>query len=140
VWNAPVKEWRGRTMKSTVSLLMAVVGSWIVVTSPAAAQPAAGEGTGKVQGMQPGPSRGAAGGLGEPLYGIERFAEPESSRERREGEGEREGEEEKEEPVESDRDAFTPQTKTVGKGLFILESSYTFLDHKDTADTHSFPE
>ncbi len=42
--------------------------------------------------------------------------------------------------LETDRDAFTPATSTAGRGLTILESSYSFLDNRDVADTHSFPE
>jgi hypothetical protein len=45
-----------------------------------------------------------------------------------------------EEPVETDRDAFTPVTKTAGKGLFILESAYTYIDEHGVPATHSFPE
>jgi hypothetical protein len=110
--------------KRTLAFLTAVVGGWVVATAPAAAQPAPGVLS------------------GEPLPGIDKLAEPEPPRERREGEGERkgEGEGEKKETVESDRDAFTPQTKTVAKGRFILESSYSFIDHKAVAETHSFPE
>ena len=50
----------------------------------------------------------------------------------REGEGERE--------LETDRDAFTPATSTVGQRLTVLESSYSFIDNKRVAETHSFPE
>jgi hypothetical protein len=45
-----------------------------------------------------------------------------------------------EDPVETDRDAFTPVTKTAGQGLFILESAYSFIDNHGVAATHSFPE
>jgi hypothetical protein len=44
------------------------------------------------------------------------------------------------EPIETDRDSFTPATKTVGKGLFIFESAYTFIDNRNVKETHSFPE
>jgi hypothetical protein len=50
-----------------------------------------------------------------------------------------EGEEEEEE-LETDRDAFTPATSTVGRCLTVFESSYTFIDNRDVAETHSFPE
>ena len=42
--------------------------------------------------------------------------------------------------VETDRDAFTPITRTVERGLFTLESAYSFIDNRRVADTHSFPE
>lgn len=42
--------------------------------------------------------------------------------------------------LETDRDAFTPATSTVGTRLTVLESSYTFIDNRDVAETHSFPE
>ena len=32
--------------------------------------------------------------------------------------------------IETDRDAFTPATSTVGKSLTILESSYSFIDNR----------
>lgn len=49
-----------------------------------------------------------------------------------------EGEVERE--LETDRDAFTPATSTVGQRLTVLESSYSFIDNKRVAETHSFPE
>ena len=49
-----------------------------------------------------------------------------------------EGEEERE--LETDRDAFTPATSTAGKWLTIVESSYSFIDNRSVAETHSFPE
>lgn len=42
--------------------------------------------------------------------------------------------------METDRDAFTPATSTVGKKKTIFESSYSFIDNRDVADTHSLPE
>jgi hypothetical protein len=45
-----------------------------------------------------------------------------------------------EDRIETDRDAFTPATRLVGKGLFILESAYSFIDNRGVPDTHSFPE
>ena len=42
--------------------------------------------------------------------------------------------------LETDRDAFTPATSTVGQSLTILESSYSFIDNRNIAETHSFPE
>ena len=49
-----------------------------------------------------------------------------------------EGAEERE--LETDRDAFTPATSTVGQRLTIVESSYSFIDNRSVAETHSFPE
>jgi hypothetical protein len=42
--------------------------------------------------------------------------------------------------LETDRDAFTPATSTVGHGISVLESSYSFIDNRTVAETHSFPE
>jgi Putative MetA-pathway of phenol degradation len=43
-------------------------------------------------------------------------------------------------PVETDRDAFTPSTKIAGTGRFIFESAYSFIDNRNVPATHSFPE
>lgn len=53
---------------------------------------------------------------------------------------EREAGEPEERELETDRDAFTPATSTAGKRLTILESSYSFIDNRSVAETHSFPE
>jgi len=42
--------------------------------------------------------------------------------------------------LETDRDAFTPATSVAGQGVTILESSYSFVDNRSVAETHSFPE
>ncbi len=42
--------------------------------------------------------------------------------------------------LETDRDAFTPATSTAGQGTAIFESSYSFIDNRSVAETHSFPE
>jgi hypothetical protein len=42
--------------------------------------------------------------------------------------------------IETDRDSFTPATTTAGRGRFILESAYSFIDNRTVLDTHSFPE
>ncbi len=42
--------------------------------------------------------------------------------------------------LETDRDAFTPATSTVGRGIAVVESSYSFIDNRSVKDTHSFPE
>lgn len=44
------------------------------------------------------------------------------------------------ERLETDRDSFTPATTTVAPGRWIVESAYSFLDNRNTAETHSFPE
>ncbi|MFN0199587.1 MAG: transporter [Planctomycetaceae bacterium] len=49
-------------------------------------------------------------------------------------------EEEDEEELETDRDSFTPATTTVGTGFSVVESSYSFIDNRSVAETHSFPE
>ena len=53
---------------------------------------------------------------------------------------ERRLEAEKERELETDRDAFTPATSTAGQGTAIFESSYSFIDNRSVAETHSFPE
>jgi hypothetical protein len=45
-----------------------------------------------------------------------------------------------EEPLETDRDSFTPATTTTGPGQLILEAGYSFIDNRGSAETHSFPE
>ena len=45
-----------------------------------------------------------------------------------------------EDKIETDRDAFTPATKTAPVRRFILESSYSFIDNRGAPETHSFPE
>jgi len=42
--------------------------------------------------------------------------------------------------IETDRDSFTPSTKTAGKGRVIFEAAYSFLENRTTDSTHSFPE
>lgn len=44
------------------------------------------------------------------------------------------------EPLETDRDSFTPATNTVGLGRLLFESSYSFIDNRNSANNHSFPE
>lgn len=53
---------------------------------------------------------------------------------------ETEGEPEKRDEIETDRDSFTPATTTVGRGLTILESAYTFSSNRHANEGHSFPE
>ncbi len=45
-----------------------------------------------------------------------------------------------EEELETDRDSFTPATTVVGDRRWLLESSYSFIDNRTTAESHSFPE
>jgi len=45
-----------------------------------------------------------------------------------------------EDAIETDRDSFTPATRTAGRGRFIVESSYSFIDNRRGPETHSFPE
>lgn len=47
---------------------------------------------------------------------------------------------EEEEHLETDRDSFTPATTVVGRGRTLVESSYSFIDNRTSADSHSFPE
>ena len=56
---------------------------------------------------------------------------------RREGS---ESEKREEEPIETDRDSFTPATNTVDRGRTIYESSYSFIENRNTTNDHSFPE
>ncbi|HTM53921.1 MAG TPA: transporter, partial [Pirellulales bacterium] len=53
---------------------------------------------------------------------------------------ERGGAAEEERELETDRDAFTPATSTVGQRVAVLESSYSFINNRTVAETHSFPE
>lgn len=47
---------------------------------------------------------------------------------------------EREDHLETDRDSFTPATTVAGPGRLILESAYSFIDNRDAAETHSYPE
>jgi hypothetical protein len=42
--------------------------------------------------------------------------------------------------IETDRDSFTPTTNVVGRGRVVFESAYSFIDNREAAETHSFPE
>lgn len=42
--------------------------------------------------------------------------------------------------IETDRDSFTPSTRTVERDRWIVESSYSFVDNRLKDATHSFPE
>lgn len=42
--------------------------------------------------------------------------------------------------IETDRDSFTPATTTAGRRRLILESAWTFTDHRAVPDGHSLPE
>ena len=45
-----------------------------------------------------------------------------------------------EEPLETDRDSFTPSTTVVGTGRTLFETSYSFIENRTADNTHSFPE
>jgi len=45
-----------------------------------------------------------------------------------------------EDEIETDRDSFTPSTKVVGCGRFVIESGYSFIDNLSVPETHSLPE
>jgi hypothetical protein len=53
---------------------------------------------------------------------------------------EREAEPERPEPIETDRDSFTPSTRTAGLGRLIFESAHSFIENRGVPDTNSFPE
>jgi hypothetical protein len=55
--------------------------------------------------------------------------------ERSEGGGEAE-----EEELETDRDSFTFATTTVAKGRVMFEAAHSFIDNRETVDSHSYPE
>ena len=44
------------------------------------------------------------------------------------------------EELETDRDSFTFAPTTAGPATSILEASYSFIDNRDAAEAHSFPE
>jgi len=44
------------------------------------------------------------------------------------------------EPIETDRDSFTPATVTAPQGRLIVESGYSFIDNRTVPETHSLPE
>lgn len=66
--------------------------------------------------------------------------QPAQQTEQSEGEGEAGPDEPEERELETDRDSFTPATSTVGRRKAVLESSYSFIDNRSVAETHSFPE
>jgi Putative MetA-pathway of phenol degradation len=69
------------------------------------------------------------------------LARPESAGREEAGEpAEGGGERRSEEPLESDRNSFTPSPKTVEPFRLIVEQSYTFQDNRRGPATHSFPE
>ena len=44
------------------------------------------------------------------------------------------------EHIETDRDSYTPATTTAGRGRWIAEAAYSFIDNRHTFDSHSLPE
>jgi hypothetical protein len=84
--------------------------------------------------------RGSAQGPAPPPAPAE-GRQPEGGAERENGEArEEEPRSPFEDHIETDRDAFTPATKTAPVRRFILESSYSFIDNRGAPETHSFPE
>lgn len=74
------------------------------------------------------------------VFAQERFSlQPERRTEASEAFGEA-GERGGEDEIETDRDSFTPATGVVGKKRLVVESAYTFIDHRDVPETHSLPE
>jgi hypothetical protein len=60
--------------------------------------------------------------------------------ERESGEPAEPEEEAEAEEIETDRDSFTPAFTVAGHRRTIVESAWSFIDNRDVADTHSFPE
>jgi hypothetical protein len=56
------------------------------------------------------------------------------------GESRPEGRAEEGSEIETDRDSFTPATRTAGRGRLIVESAYSFIDNRGVKETHSYPE
>jgi hypothetical protein len=88
---------------------------------------------------------GASASGREPLSAGTSFSLTDRGQEPERQEGEREPaeleESEKEdEELETDRDSFTPATTTVKLGGVLVESAYSFIDNKNVAETHSYPE
>lgn len=88
---------------------------------------------------------GSASSCQETIFDPTLFSRPPSAR--NEGsskhnsfEEREEAEEPREDEIRTDRDAFTPATRTVGRGLGILESSYSFIDNRGGTGKHSLPE
>ena len=42
--------------------------------------------------------------------------------------------------IETDREAFTPATKTVEQGRWLVETAYTYINNKQSPDTYAYPE
>ena len=58
----------------------------------------------------------------------------------RESPGEAGETEEEAEEFETDRDSFTPAKSIVKRGGLLVETAYSFIDNKRSAETHSSPE
>lgn len=50
------------------------------------------------------------------------------------------GEETEADEIETDRDSFTPATTVAGRGRWIVESAWSFIDNRRVPDTNSLPE
>jgi hypothetical protein len=68
------------------------------------------------------------------------FSFPQTPKEGSAAEPETREREPEEEHIETDRDSFTPATKTAGRRRFIFETAYSFIDNRRSLETHSFPE
>lgn len=92
---------------------------------------------GNVSGQEEGfPQVGDEGSAIEvPVVPEQGMTEPEEAF----GEGEEE-EPEEEEEIETDRDSFTPATTVVGRKRVIVEGSYSYIQNRSAAESHSFPE
>lgn len=62
------------------------------------------------------------------------------AREQEPDDGKQESTGREEDHIETDRDSLTPSSRTVGAGRVVIESSYSFIDNRDSKETHSFPE
>ncbi|MFN9344522.1 MAG: hypothetical protein ACK6DB_18305, partial [Planctomycetota bacterium] len=95
--------------------------------------------------QQAGRPIGASASGREPLSAGTSFSLTDRGQEpeRQEGElepAELEESEKEDEELETDRDSFTPATTTVKLGGVLVESAYSFIDNKNVAETHSYPE
>src|SRR5262245_20128568 len=107
----------------TRSILRAIISILIVTTAaivPAAAQVPVSP---LIRGQDPNPPTGEKSPFERAVAG--------------EGGGDERG---GEDHIETDRDSFTPSTKTAGQGRLIVETGYSFIDNRNSSVNHSFPE
>lgn len=50
------------------------------------------------------------------------------------------GQQSESDSIETERDSFTQALSTMKRGIFMVESAYSFIDSQDAKDSHSFPE